>query len=275
MDAQHAGLSAPAADRLVGFDGVDDLDLVVPISPVVAFAHQHRDGVATEALDELEGGHAQAAIERVDGEAVRRRQPVFAGGQRIGPHDFPGVFHHHHGAGAEHGQLLVDHGQRVVEVGPGEDAEHAVGDVVEPEAYLGHFRKLGTADAEAEPWTGRRGETGHQAERQGARRQHGCGIEELAIQLGAAIVPAGHAEERPTTRQDVFGQLAPMREPRGALTVERAQAPLAMAAEVGVLHVGFLKKRQRVPAGFPPPRPPARQIGDHDAARGDFNTNRE
>jgi len=47
----------------------------------------------------------------------------------------------------------------------------------------------------------------------------------------------GRAEEGAAARQDVVGEVAPVREPGGTLAVERAQAPLAMAAEIDDRHI--------------------------------------
>ena len=197
----------------------------------MALAHQHRHGLAAEALDELARGHAEGAVERVDGAALRRRQPVFARGHGIGPHDLLHVFDDDDRRGAKDRQFLVGHGQRVVEIGAGEGAEHAALHVVEPGADLGHGRDRGAAEAEPEPRPRRRGEARHQARGQRARGQHGGGIEQAAVALAAAIGPVPDAEEVAAARHDVVGKLAPVREPGGTLAVERVQPPLAMAAE--------------------------------------------
>lgn len=79
-------------------------------------------------------------------------------------------------------------------------------------------------------------------ERAAERRPPGCHAKEChtkrqpAVQLAATIAAALGPQERAMARQDVVAEFAPVREPRGPLLVECAQAPLAMAAQVGRLH---------------------------------------
>lgn len=116
----------------IGLDGVNQLVLEIELARIVGGRQAGADGLATERVDDLAHRPPHRAVERVDRQTVRAREPVFADRERVAADDVVLVLVDPEGPGAEYTELAVERVQAVVEVRLGEDAQHALLHLVQP-----------------------------------------------------------------------------------------------------------------------------------------------
>ena len=174
--------STPLYTFRLRLDRVHDLELVVEAALVVAVADRRRDRLEAERVDDLARAPPHRAVQRVDGEPARRGQPVFAGGQRIAAHHVLLVLVDPQRRRAEDRQLAVERVQAVVEVGAREHLEQPLLHRLQPGAQLGPLVQRRLRGLQPEPRPRRRGDAGHHARGERARRQ------ERRVEIGRAHV---------------------------------------------------------------------------------------
>ena len=216
--------------HIARLDGVHHRHPFVVLTLVEHLLRRTRTTRVAKFLHKLRHRHAEFAVERVHSPAAVRGNGVLADRQRHAVNNVVGVVIEDHRRRAVRPQLLVGHGERLVDVAFSKHHLHEARHASEPILHLVALVELRVQGRQAEPGASGTCHPGHHAARQGAQSACPGVVQDSAVPLVTLVVVGN--EEPPRTRCQHLGDFLPMRHPRSALRLQSFPALKAAALQI-------------------------------------------